>query len=115
MNIFRKQVPIIIQPDAMDCGPTCLKMICEYYGKYITIQKLRELTKVSKSGVSIYAISEAAKQIGFKTTCIKSNVETVEDDVTMPCILHWNHNHYVILYKIQNGKYYLIDPAIGKL
>jgi ATP-binding cassette subfamily B protein len=115
MNIFRKQVPVIIQPDAMDCGPTCLKMICEYYGQYVTIQKLRELTKVSKSGVSIYAISEAAKQIGFLTTCIKSNVESVEVDATMPSILHWNHNHYVILYKIKKGKYYLIDPAIGKL
>jgi ATP-binding cassette subfamily B protein len=99
----------------MDCGPTCLKMICEYYGQYVTIQKLRELTKVSKSGVSIYAISEAAKQIGFLTTCIKSNVESVEVDATMPSILHWNHNHYVILYKIKKGKYYLIDPAIGKL
>ena len=101
------------QFDMMDCGPTCLKMVANHYGKTLSLGTLRKKTKISKNGVSLFSISEAAEQIGFKTTGAIVNYEQLRKEVTLPIILHWSQNHFVILYKITRNKVYISDPGRG--
>ena len=110
MNFF----PFYKQPDAKDCGPTCLKILAKYYGKTITVQKLRELSETTRTGSSLLALSDTAEAIGFRTLGVKVSAQTLKE-ATLPCILHWNNEHYVVLYKIKKGIYYVSDPGHGLL
>lgn len=101
------------QLDSMDCGPTCLMIICAFYGSKINLQSLRELTRVSRFGVSLFNLKKTAETLGFATISIKTSIEKIAQDCTLPCILHWDNNHYVVLYKIKKNTYYIIDPAVG--
>jgi len=98
----------------MDCGPTSLRMVAKYYGRNISIQKLRTLCFINKGGVNLLAISEAAEKLGMRTTGAKLNLPQLKQ-AELPCILHWRQNHFVVLYKIRNNKYYIADPAAGLL
>jgi len=113
--------PFYKQHDGKDCGPTCLKIISKYYGKLISIEKLRELCETTREGSSLLALSNAAETLGFKTLGARLTLERLED-VALPCILHWNKNHYVVLYDIRSSKsvfnknkiiYKISDPAYG--
>ncbi|WP_396152771.1 peptidase domain-containing ABC transporter [Flavobacterium sp.] len=104
--------PFYKQPDSKDCGPTCLKIIAKHYGKSLTIQTLRQLSETTREGSNLLSLSEAAEQIGFRTLGVKLSLEKLEE-APLPCILHWNNNHYVVLYKIRKGKYFISDPAHG--
>ena len=97
-----KSFPHFRQLDAMDCGPTCLRMIAKYYGRNYTLQSLREKSFITREGVSMLGISEAAESIGFRTTGVKITLEQLKKEVPLPCILHWNQNHFVVLYGIKN-------------
>ncbi|MGZ3819625.1 MAG: peptidase domain-containing ABC transporter [Mucilaginibacter sp.] len=100
------------QFDQMDCGPTCLRMVAKHYGRNFTVQTLRKHCEINKEGVSLLGISDAAEKVGFRSIGVKlSAVELKEAE--LPCILHWRQNHFVVLYKIKNHKYYLADPASG--
>lgn len=99
------------QLDAMDCGPTCLRMIAKHYGRTYTLQSLRERSFISREGVSMLGISDAAESIGFRTSGVRITLEQLKSEALLPCILHWNQNHFVVLYKIKNGQYYMADPA----
>lgn len=102
--------PYYNQPDAKDCGPTCLKIIAKYYKKNITIQLLRKLSETTRVGSSLLGLSDTAEKIGFRSLGIKiSLVHLLE--APLPCILHWNKNHYVVLYKIKKDQFYISDPA----
>jgi ATP-binding cassette subfamily B protein len=103
-----------IQTDLKDCGPTCLKIIAKHYGKTINIQELRDFSETTRTGSNLLFLSEAAERIGFRTLGVKISLERVKE-ASLPCILFWNKNHYVVLYKIKNGKYYISDPAFGLL
>lgn len=94
----------------MDCGPTCLRMIAKYYGKNISLQKLRDISGINREGVSLLGISEAAEKIGFRTSAARLHLIQLTE-TELPAILHWNQNHFVVLYKIKNNKYYIADPA----
>jgi ATP-binding cassette subfamily B protein len=107
-----KKFPTYIQSDSKDCGPTCLKIIAKHYGKTLSILTLRQLSETTRKGSSLMSISDAAETIGFKTLGIKINLKKLEE-APLPCILHWNKNHFVILYKIKKGIYYISDPGIG--
>jgi ATP-binding cassette subfamily B protein len=117
--------PFNKQFDAMDCGPSCLKMIAQYYGKKFSIEELRDSCYIKKTGVNLLGISEAAVNIGFRTTGVKLSFDKLVESFHSPCILHWDQNHFVILYKISkrrkpfsnNRKYtiYIADPAYGLL
>jgi ATP-binding cassette, subfamily B, bacterial len=85
------------QLDAMDCGPACLRMIARYYGKHYTADTLRRLTGFSKEGVSLLGISEAAEKLGFRTRGVHMTYEQLTRDARLPCILHWQQNHFVVL------------------
>lgn len=108
-----------IQFDAMDCGPTCLRMIAKHYGKTYSLQYLREHCFITREGVSMLGISEAAEHIGLKTLCAKITLEQLCELVELPCILHWNQNHFVVCCKItgrgEKRKFHLADPAVGKV
>lgn len=113
-------IKFIPQHDQMDCGPACIGMIASFYNKKISLQFLKQLTYVSKEGVSLLSINEASKKIGFETfTSLLSTSELVENKDVLPSILHWNQNHFVVLSKITKSlldkKYYfhIADPAHG--
>jgi len=100
------------QPDQMDCGPTCLRMVAKHYGRNFKLQTLRKLCEINREGVSLLGISDAAEKTGFRSLGVKLNVAQLKE-AELPCILHWRQNHFVVLYKIKNHKYYLADPAAG--
>ncbi|HEX8017871.1 MAG TPA: peptidase domain-containing ABC transporter [Flavobacterium sp.] len=100
------------QADSKDCGPTCLKIIAKHYGKTIQIQDLRDFSETTREGSNLLYVSDAAEKIGFRTLGAKLDVKGL-DEVPLPCILHWNQNHYVVLYKIKKETYYISDPAFG--
>jgi ATP-binding cassette subfamily B protein len=96
-----KPFPHYLQFDAMDCGPTCLRMIAKHYGRNYTLQTLREKSFITREGVSMLGISDAAESIGMHTMGVKIAVEQLLNDVPLPCILHWNQNHFVVCYDIK--------------
>lgn len=114
MKKTTRDFPHFLQADSKDCGPTCLKIIAKYYKKNLNIQKLRELSETTREGSSLLGISEAAEQLGFRTMGVKVSAEDLTE-IPLPCILHWNKNHYVVLYKIHKQTYYISDPAFGLL
>ena len=99
-----KPFPHYTQLDSMDCGPTCLRMIAKHYGRSYTIQNLREKSFITREGVSMLGISDAAESIGMATQGVRITVEQLIEDVPLPCILHWNQNHFVVLYKINRTR-----------
>ena len=103
------------QLESADCGPSCLRMIAKYYGRSYSIQYLREQAFITREGVSMLGISDAAERIGFRTMGVKITLEQLRTEVPLPCVLHWNQNHFVVLYKVKNGKYHIADPATKKL
>ncbi|PZF74430.1 peptidase domain-containing ABC transporter [Taibaiella soli] len=111
--------PFFKQHDAMDCGPTCLRMIAKYYGKDISITKLRESANISREGVSLLGISQAAEKFGFNTIGSRVSFDQLDDDALLPCILHWRQNHFVVLppqnysRKNKGEKILIADPAEG--
>lgn len=107
-----KKFPNYKQLDQMDCGATCLRIIFKYYGKSVSIHKIRKLCQTTKNGVNLLGISEAAEKLGFRTYGVRLSLERLRD-VELPCVLHWNQNHFVVLYKIAKGKYYISDPSSG--
>ena len=115
---MKKSFPHYIQLDMMDCGPTCLRMISKYYGRSYSLQNLREKLFVTRRGVSMLGVSDAAESIGLHTNDVKINFNQLVSEVSLPCILHWNQNHFVVCYKIErknnNYKIRISDPARGK-
>jgi bacteriocin-processing peptidase. Cysteine peptidase. MEROPS family C39 len=89
------------QYDAADCGAACLKNISRYYGKIYSLQTFRELSHVTREGVSLLGVDEAAAAAGFITKRVKINFEYLKSEARLPCIVHWEQNHFVVVYKIQ--------------
>lgn len=103
----------------MDCGPTCLRMIARHYGRSYSLQNLRERCHITREGVSMLGISDAAESIGFRSTGVKITWEQLRDEMPLPCIVHWNQRHFVVVYEIRKrrGGYVVkvADPASGLL
>ncbi len=97
----------------MDCGPSCLRMIARHYGKNISLDYLREKSNLSREGVSLLGISDAAEAVGFRSLGTRLSLQQLVDDVPKPCIVHWDQNHFVIVYAIRKGLVYVADPAFG--
>ncbi|GAB2799105.1 peptidase domain-containing ABC transporter [Rhabdobacter roseus] len=91
------------QLDYMDCGPTCLKMAAAYYGKEYSLEYLRANSYITRQGVSLLGISDAAEKIGFKTLKAKLSYKQLVEDAPLPCILHWNQEHFVVLYDVKKS------------
>ena len=105
--------PFYKQHDSMQCGITCLQMICKYYGKEYSLKSLSRYCFATTEGVSMLGILEAANMLGLHTICGRVTMEQLPQ-APLPCILHWSQNHFVILYKIKNNKkFYIADPGKG--
>lgn len=109
-----RKVPFYKQSDSKDCGPTCLKIISKYYQKTISLRHIRELSETLRNGSSLLGLSNAAEALGFKSLGVQISLSKLKQ-APLPCILHWNNNHYVVLYKVKKDKYYISDPAYGYL
>ena len=109
-----RNFPHYKQPDSKDCGPTCLKIIAKHYKKTIPLQKLREIAETQRTGSSLLNLSNAAEGIGFRSLGVKISLKDLKE-APFPCILHWNKNHYLVLYKIKNETYFVSDPGHGLL
>jgi len=103
--------PHIKQRDQMDCGPTCLKMITKYYGKNFSLPFLRENCYIGKQGVSLLGIATAAEKVGLRTLAVQIDIQTIIEEKPVPFIVHWNQNHFVVVYKITNKTVFVADPA----
>ncbi|MCB9448539.1 MAG: peptidase domain-containing ABC transporter [Flavobacteriales bacterium] len=103
------------QSDAMDCGPTCLRMIAKHYGRAISLEKLKRISETTRLGANLRNISDAAEGIGFRSLGVKTDFNKLKEDAPLPCILHWNQNHFVVLYKIKRDTLYVADPGHGLL
>ncbi|MEM6845853.1 MAG: peptidase domain-containing ABC transporter [Bacteroidota bacterium] len=105
------------QLDTSDCGPTCLRMVAKHYGKSYSVQFLREVSYISREGVSLLTISEAAERIGFKTLKVGLSYKQLVDNAPLPAILHWCGKHFVVLYGIKRYKnkvkLQIADPTAG--
>lgn len=106
---FTKQ----LQHDTMLCGVACLEMICEYYNKKYSASYLSTICRPTTEGVSMLSIRNTAYVLGVDGECSKINLDGIKN-ISAPCILHWNQNHFVVLYKVKKGTtFYIADPAKG--
>jgi ATP-binding cassette, subfamily B, bacterial len=108
--------PHYLQPDAMDCGPTCLRIVAKHFGRHYNLETLRNLTWKTREGVSLLTISDAAEKIGFRSQGARININKLSE-IPLPAIIHWNQYHFVVLYKIKKSRkgfeYFVSDPAHG--
>ena len=108
-----RRFPLILQRDAIQCGVSCLQMICKYYGQSYSFEEFEKICFPTVEGISLLGIKDAAETVGLSTTCCQLSLHALKR-ISFPCILHWNHNHFVVLYKYKRGKFYIADPGIGK-
>jgi ATP-binding cassette subfamily B protein len=108
--------PFYRQPDHMDCGPTCLRMISKHFGKNYSLAYLREKAQATRQGVSLLAISDAAEHIGLKTMGVSISFQQLANEAPLPAIVHWKQNHFVVVYQISKKNVVKVaDPAYGLL
>ena len=108
-----KSFPFFKQLDQMDCGPACLQMIAKHYGRFYNLKDLRAKSYITREGVSLLGISEAAEAIGLRTVGVKVSFDKIQGDAPLPCIVHWYQRHFVVVHKIKKNKVYVADPAKG--
>lgn len=112
--MFRKRFPFVRQRDAMECGVACLVSVLKWYGLSADIGDVSEFCPPTTEGVSLLGIKRAAEAYGFDSVTARVRLEQLSD-VPLPAIIHWNQNHFVVLYRIsRKGKrFYVCDPAKG--
>jgi ATP-binding cassette subfamily B protein len=112
--------PFFQQHDAMDCGPTCLRMIASFHGKEYPLSYLRDQSHLDREGVSLAGIEMAADAIGMRTMAVKIPFQSDDPDkpgltdAPKPLIVHWNQKHFVVVYKMDKKSVWIADPAHGK-
>lgn len=105
--------PITHQHDSMQCGIACLQMICKYFGREYSLDFLSKTCSATTQGVSMLGLNGAANKLGFRTHCARVAISELKSE-SLPCILHWNQNHFVVLYKVKEWrKFYVADPGKG--
>lgn len=113
-----RKFPHYKQHDAMDCGPTCLRMIAAFYGRHYSLERLKLKSRITKEGVSLLGVSEAAESLGFRTMGVSISFEQL-CEAPLPCIVFWNQQHFVVVYDIKKHKngftVYVADPAGERL
>lgn len=111
--MFHKRFPFFHQHDANDCGPACLQMISAYYGKRFSLEYIREQTSM-RIGISMLGVYEAASKLGFRVLGAWTTYGRLKE-LPLPCIVYWNQNHFVVVYKIDPRRdiVYLANPVLG--
>ena len=97
----------------MDCGPTCMRMIAKFYGRNISLEKLRRLSETTREGSNLKSISDSAEKIGFRSLGIKVDFNKFKSKAPLPCIVHWRQNHFVVVYKVTKQQVWVADPGHG--
>lgn len=110
-----KRFPIEYQMDSQDCGPASLKMIAKFYGKYYSLQYLRDKCGITKQGVSLMDISTGAESIGLRTLALRCSLNDVIYKVPFPAILFWNENHFIVVYRADKKHVWVADPMKGRI
>ena len=117
LRIFRKKYPVVRQHDESDCAAAALATICKFYKKELTIMKVREIIGTDAYGTSVQGIVSGAEKLGFEAKAIKIPIDEIDSAYTLPAIAHVTTetglNHFVVINKIKNGKFWLSDPAKG--
>lgn len=106
--------PFYRQADFKDCGPTSLKIIAKYYGRAINLSHIIKISETTREGSSLLNLSDASEKLGFRSIGVKVSLEGLLE-IPLPCLIHWNKNHYIVLYKISKDVFYVSDPAHGLL
>lgn len=101
--------------DSQDCGPACLKIIAKYYGKYYSLQYLRDLCGITKEGVSLLDISTGAENIGLRTLAIKCTIDDVVISIPFPAIIFWKDSHFVVVHGANKKYIWVSDPSKGRI
>jgi len=104
--------PALLQLSETDCGAACLSMILRYYGKHVSINRLRDLANVSREGATLHSVAEAAETLGFHTRGIRASYEHLLK-VELPAVAHWEGFHYIVLYEVKPDRIVVADPAVG--
>lgn len=111
---MRKKFPFFKQLDQSDCGPTCLRMVAAYYGRNYPLEYLRDHCYITRNGVSVAGIGEAAEAIGLRTMAVQVPFEKLKE-APMPCIAFWRQRHFIVITKIKKGLIHIADPAYGQV
>ena len=110
-----KAFPHFMQHDAMDCGPTCLRIVASHYGKQFPIAQIREWCNTNKLGSSLIGLTKGAEKMRLRSLPLSLTYEQLEKEAPLPCVAHWRGKHFVVVYKIKNSKVYVSDPAHGHI
>lgn len=108
-----KKFPFYKQLDQMDCGPTCLRMVARHYGKVFSGEYLREKCSITREGVSLGGIADAAETIGMDSLAVSMNLQALQEEVPLPCIAHWRQRHFVVVYAVTKNTVDIADPGFG--
>lgn len=108
-----KRFPTEYQMDSQDCGPACLKMVAKYYGRYFSLQYLRDKCGLTKDGVSMRSLSVGAENIALRTLAVEATITDIVEKVPLPAILFWNENHFVVVYNANKKHVFISDPSKG--
>jgi ATP-binding cassette subfamily B protein len=108
-----RNFPFFKQLDGTDCGPSCLRMIAKYHGKNFSLQRLRDSSFLTRNGVSLLGISDAAESIGLRSIGARISFSQMKEEVPLPCIVHWKENHFVVVFAVKGDKVHVADPAYG--
>lgn len=110
---FWQALPYIQQQSSSDCGAACLAMVSKYWGKSFSINTLRNLAEVDRSGASLKGVAKAAENLGFHARPVRASLSKLES-LTNPWIAHWEGNHYIVVYQVKGDRVLVADPAISK-
>ena len=110
-----RRVPVIMQMEALECGAAALAMVMAYYGKWVPLEQVRLDCGVSRNGSNARNMLMAARNYGFSAQGLRCETEALKEGVQLPCILHWNFNHFVVLCRITDRYAFINDPARGEL
>ncbi len=110
---MKRRFSFYSQLDAMDCGPAALRMICAHYGREYPQARVRELCQIGKGGVNLLGISEAAEKLGLHSLAVRLSFRRLRDEAPLPCIAHWQGDHFVVVYAVTRNKVRVADPAVG--
>lgn len=124
----KRKFPIYFQHDAMDCGPACLRMIADAYGRKYSLEFLREHSNITRRGVNLRGIGDAAEVIGMRTMGVRTTFDKLSKQAKLPCIVHWKQMHFAVVYRVEKKRkgffakdgqeqtwIYVADPGHGLL
>ncbi|MBQ1642327.1 MAG: NHLP family bacteriocin export ABC transporter peptidase/permease/ATPase subunit [Oscillospiraceae bacterium] len=111
----RAKVPVVMQMEALECGAACLAMVMAYYGKWVPLEQVRYDCGVSRDGSNAKNVLVAARNYGFDAQGFRCEISSLKENMDLPCIIHWNFNHFVVLDGFRGNYAYLNDPARGEV